>query len=324
MASIEQRGNLPCETREHVGDDSQILEPFALGSLFQGSGFQGFLSGMKGLEEQSRLARHVFSLPAIRLLIMAKEQCRLPGGKGCFGEALREGQSMIRHCARNRGDHPGGSPGRDGPFSDKFQKIFGQGSVEGQPGRHPALLASDHGGDPALRETAAFVKLLKQRRLFQDIPSAGVGSGEYLREGLLLFAVPDLRFHHIVPARLQCLHPEIAVEQNEVPGDDHRDELTDPLDRGGQGEAFLGSFYSRMRIAEVKLAYFDLPDLPNHLFHSRRGNRSTTTPSHPQKRHLRPTTISIARHADHLEERSSMFFSLQQFNPWRWRFSDWR
>ena len=35
LALMEERGNLPHEPREHVGDDLQVLEPCALGSLFQ-------------------------------------------------------------------------------------------------------------------------------------------------------------------------------------------------------------------------------------------------------------------------------------------------
>ena len=91
LALVEERGDLPDEPREHVGDNPQVLEPFALGSLFQRPGIRCLLPRMKGLEDENRVVHHVLPLPAGGLLIMAKEQGHLPGGKGCSGEILREG-----------------------------------------------------------------------------------------------------------------------------------------------------------------------------------------------------------------------------------------
>lgn len=264
LALVEEHRDLPDEPREHVGDNPEVPEIFALGPLFQHPGIRCFLPRMEGLEDENRVAHHVLSLPVGGLLIMAKEQGHLPGGKGCFGEILREGQSMLRYCARNGRDHPGGGPRGDRAFADQLYKILGEGIIKSKPGRHPALFTPHHGGDPALREMAAVMKLLKDGRLLDDIPFSAVSPGEDLHEGLFLFAVPDLRHHRVSSASLQGLHPEIAVEQDKGPRDDHGDDLAETLDGGGQGEALPGSLYTCMGIAEMKLPYFDLPDLPNH------------------------------------------------------------
>ena len=47
LTCVEERGDFPEETSEHMGDDSQIPEPFALQSLFQALGLCGFLLPMK-------------------------------------------------------------------------------------------------------------------------------------------------------------------------------------------------------------------------------------------------------------------------------------
>ena len=44
-------------------------------------------------------------------------------------------------------------------------------------------------------------------------------------------------------------------------GDDHGDELANPFDGGGQGEALFGTLDPRPGIAEVELRDLDLPDL---------------------------------------------------------------
>ena len=111
---------------------------------------------------------------------------------------------MLRYCARNRGDHPGGGPCRDRPFADQLYNILGEGIIKSKPGRDPALFAPHHGGDPFLREMATVVKLLKEGRLLEDIPFSAVGPGEDLHEGLFFFAVPDLR-HAPCRARMSSM-----------------------------------------------------------------------------------------------------------------------
>jgi len=172
---------------------------------------------------------------------------------------------MLRYCARNRGDHPGGGPRGDRAFADQLYQVFGEGIIKSQPGRHPALFTPHHGGDPVLREMIMVMKLLKDGRLLDNIPLSAVGPGEDLHEGLFFFAVPNLRHHRVVATRLQGPHPEVAVEEDKGPRDDHGDDLAHSLDGGGQGEALPGSLYTRMGIAEMELPYFDLPDFPNHV-----------------------------------------------------------
>jgi hypothetical protein len=99
-------------------------------------------------------------------------------------------------------------------------------------------------------------------RLLDGIPRSAVGPGEYLREGLFLFAVPDLRHHRVAAAVLQGLHPEVAVEEDKGCCHGHGDNLADTFDGGGQGKALFGPLYACMGIAEVELPDLDLLHLP--------------------------------------------------------------
>ena len=264
LAFMKERWD-PCkESSEYVGDHVQILAPCPLGSLLEGPCIPAFLSRMEGLHEEHRVAHHGVSLPAGGFLVMLEELSHLPGGEGYGREALGQGFAMLRYRARNGGDHPRGGPRRDGARADQGNKIFGEGAIKSQPGRYPALCAPHHRCDPFLREVTPIVEFRKEGRFLYTIPSAVVGPGQDLDEGLFFRTVPDLRHHRVAAEVLQGLHPEVTVEEDEGRCHDHGDDLTDTLDGGGQGEALLGPLYAGMGIAEVALSYLDLPHLSDH------------------------------------------------------------
>lgn len=66
------------------------------------------------------------------------------------------------------------------------------------------------------------------------------------------------------PQVRQGLHPEVAVEEDEGFCHGHRDDLAEAFEGGGEGKALSGPLYAGMGVAEMKLPYLDLPDLPNH------------------------------------------------------------
>ena len=219
---------------------------------------------MEGLHEEHRVVHHGVSLPAGGFLVMLEEPSHLPRGEGYARKMFTEGFAVLRYRARNGGDHPRGGPRRDGALSDQGHHVFGEGAIESQPRRHPALGAPHHRRDPFLREVTTIVEFRKEGRLFYEIPSAVVGPGEDLDEGLFLRTVPDLRSYRVAAEVLQGLHPEVAVEEDEGRCHDHGNNLADAVDGGGQGEALLGPLYPGMGIAEVAPSYLDLPHLSDH------------------------------------------------------------
>jgi len=113
----------------------------------------------------------------------------------------------------------------------------------------------------------AVMELPDEGRLLDDIPLSTMGPGEDLHEGLFFPALPDLRHHRVSPARLHGLHPQVAVEQNKGPRNDHGDDLPDAFDGSGEGKALFGPLDSCVGIAEVELCYLDLPDLSKMSVH---------------------------------------------------------
>lgn len=98
--------------------------------------------------------------------------------------------------------------------------------------------------------------------------------GEELDEGFFFFAFPDLGDDRIAAECLERLHPEIAIEQDNVyllPQNDHGDDLPEALDGGGKCSNAFGPLNPRMGIAKLKLGKLDLFDrsklstLPVHL-----------------------------------------------------------
>ena len=263
----EECGDLFQESREHVGDDSEIPEPCALRPLLQGLRLPGFLLCAKRFDEQGGLVDHILPLPAVRLMVVAQEPGHLPRGERRFGEIFRKQLSVLGYCARNRDDHPRCGPGRDRPLSNEIHEVFGQGVIKRQPPGDPSLRASHHGGDPSLGELVVIVKLPHEGRLLEEIPLSTMGTGEDLHEGLFFRTVPYLRHDRVAPTVYERLYPQVAVEQHHCPGDDHGDDLPDALDGGGERKALFGAIYPRVGIAKVELPdpdLFNLPKMPVH------------------------------------------------------------
>ena len=103
-----------------MSDQSPPPEPFSLKPLFQDLDLCGFLPRMEGFQEKQGLKHHVLSLLTIGLLVVSQEKSQLPRGQIRFGKTLGKRLPMLRDCARNRGDNPGGRPGRDRPLSDQL------------------------------------------------------------------------------------------------------------------------------------------------------------------------------------------------------------
>lgn len=78
---VEERGNFPEETSDHMGDDSQIPEPFAFQALFQALGFCGFLLRLERFEKEKGLPYHLLSLLPMGLLVVTEQKDQLPSGQ---------------------------------------------------------------------------------------------------------------------------------------------------------------------------------------------------------------------------------------------------
>jgi len=108
------------------------------------------------------------------------------------------------------------------------------------------------------------VEFLQEGSFFDEIPFTAVRPGEELDEGLFFLAFPDLGDDRITAEYLERLHPEIAIEQDNVhllPQNDHRDDLSEALDGTGKRSNALGPLNPRMGIAKLKLGKLDLFDL---------------------------------------------------------------
>jgi len=66
------------------------------------------------------MQHHVLSLLAVGLLVVAEEKSEVPGGEILLEKVLAKHLAMLRYCARNRGDDPGGRPSRDAPLADQL------------------------------------------------------------------------------------------------------------------------------------------------------------------------------------------------------------
>ena len=109
------------------------------------------------------------------------------------------------------------------------------------------------------------MKLPQEGRFLQKIPSAAMGPGENLHEGIFFFTFPDLRHCRITPAVSEGLHPQIAVKQNKdhpFPHDYHGYDLTNALDGTGQDKTLFRPLNPCVRIAKMELCNLDLFDFP--------------------------------------------------------------
>jgi len=110
--------NILEEPLEHLGDYSEVPQPFALRPLLQDLRLPAFLLRTKGLEKQNWFAHHVLPLLPVGLPVMVKEGGHLSCGESFFSKILGKKFPMPRYCARNRNDHSAGSPRGDRPFPD--------------------------------------------------------------------------------------------------------------------------------------------------------------------------------------------------------------
>jgi len=211
LSLVEHRGQPFYETPQYMACHLQILQPCALGTLFQRDGLLIFLSHAQGLKEECRLQHHVLPLPPVGSLVVAEPHCQIPGRDILSEQVFRKPRCMLGYCARNRGKDPCGGPGGDAALMDESQEFFGQGIIEGEPSGYPPLFSSQHRGYLCLGQMRAVVKLSKQGRLFYHIPSPGMPPGQHLNQCLLLSTLPDLRYHRVPPTACEGLYPEVAI-----------------------------------------------------------------------------------------------------------------
>jgi len=208
------------------------------------------------------LPHHVLSLLAVGLLVVAEEKSEVPRGEILFGKVLGKHLPMLRDCARNRGDDPGGRPSRDAPLADQLYKVLRKSIIKSQSPRDPALFAPQHGGDPALGQMVLLVKLPEEGGLFEEVPFTGMSPSQDFHQGLFFFAFPDLRRHRVTQTALHRLHPQVAIDQDKgvhpLPQGDHRDDLPETLDGTGQGRNPLRPVDPRMSIAKMEMSDLDL------------------------------------------------------------------
>jgi len=103
-----------------MSDHSQVPQPLALQPLFQDLGLGGFLPRSKGFQKEKGFPYQVLSLLPIGLLVVAEKKGEVPGGQIRLGKVLAKHLPMLRHCARNRGNDPGGRPGGNRPLTDQL------------------------------------------------------------------------------------------------------------------------------------------------------------------------------------------------------------
>jgi len=193
-------------------DPFQLSEPLALYPLFQHLRLGGFLPGPEGLKEQEGVPHQVLSLLPIGLLVVAEKKGQVPGGQVRLGKVRTKHLPMLGHCARNRGDDPGGRPGGNRPLADQLQKILRKSVIKSQTPRDPTLFAPQQGGDPALGQMISTVKFPQKSRLLEEIPSTVMSPSQDLHQGLFLFAFPDLGHRRVPPTVPQSLHPQVTID----------------------------------------------------------------------------------------------------------------
>lgn len=146
LSLVENSGQPFYETPQYMACHLQILQPCALGTLFQRDGLLIFLSTAQGLEKDCRLQHHVLPLPPVGPLVVAEEDSQIPGRDILSDHILRKPRGMLGYCARNRGKDPCGGPGGDAALADESQEFFGQSIIEGEPSGYPPLFSSQHRG----------------------------------------------------------------------------------------------------------------------------------------------------------------------------------
>jgi hypothetical protein len=111
------------------------------------------------------------------------------------------------------------------------------------------------------------MKLLKEGRLFQQIPFTAMRPSQDLKQGLLFFTRPDLCQDGIPQTALQGLDPQVAIDQDEGVGslshDNHRQDLPKTLDGMGQGKDLVWPLDPGMGVLKPKLCDLDFFDFSN-------------------------------------------------------------
>lgn len=220
-------------------ETAQIGSTFAFGSAAQSLERALLIVSGEGLEEQARMGDQTLARGAVGVLVVLKPEMPFPGGQRRRAQRAQDALRVFGVGARQRGEHPGGGPGRELTVAHGSEGRLGQPGEQLQPPAHPTDIASAPASQFVLGQPQTLDELAQEQRLLDRGEAAPLGAAEHGDDGLGEVTGPAFDAGGIATEPAQGRDAPIAVDQYQslaicIGHGNAGDQLAAPLDGAGE------------------------------------------------------------------------------------------
>ena len=251
------------------------MRPASLGPVGDDPGTIIDLTGGQRFEEQVRFGDHLLAHGPVGLLVVLPEVAELAAGGRVVFDRLQQRPGVGTVGARQRHQHPAGTPARKVPCTHGLDRQRRQLLDERQTPCHPTWMPPHLSGNSVLVHPMGALELAQHGRLFEHIELPGPVTGQKLTQGIGGTARPYLGPQRIQPGPPGSSNPLVAVDEHKSGrrGSHHHNgqKLTAAYQRIGQGDDLPRPLDAGMGVSQIQMGNF------NAAYGDARGHRSGLT-----------------------------------------------
>ena len=247
-------------------DTVQIVRPAPLGPVGDDPGAIIGLAGGQRFEEQDRFGDHFLARGPAGLLVVLPEVVQLAAGGRVVFDRLDQRPGMGAVGARQRHQHPAGTPARQVSGAYGLDRRRRQLLDECQTACHPARMPAHLRGNPVLAQPVGDLEFTQKGGLLEDVELTGTVGGQQPAQRFARASRPYLGLQGIQAGPAGGGDPLVAVDEHKTGrrGAHHHNgqKLAAAQQRVGQGDDLprppdAGMGVSQIQMGDFNAAYGD-------------------------------------------------------------------